>query len=182
MNSDDEGPWQEANAHLTRANSIYITMHNISASYAQLAVRSAILLNGGALFAMPAFFAAIMGKEVAEAIVVSAMVKAGALFIAGIVAAAVCCLIAYIDYQLNAESERGEAHLETQNLFEKYDADTFHRMKKDREEYRTEMKTFLQRISKWNSRTSQLGLLSGILSYVFFCWASYIAGMAIIQN
>lgn len=163
----------------SRSSGEYVAFHGISAAYGQLTVRSALLLNGGALFAMPAFFAAILGTDEARA-VADAIVLAAGLYVAGIIFAALCSALAYANYQAGAFQNLTEGYSEILDVQEQHDQTTFHRNKEWRDNYRTENKRrlrFLDRFLRW---TTWIAVVLGACSYVCFVAASYRAGVALL--
>jgi len=149
---------------------------NASAGYGQLAVRSAMLLNGGALFAFPAFISST-GKL---AIISDTLVLlSGGSFIAGIVFAAICSYLAYLNFQFNVFSLDWQRLKEFSEIEEGYDYTSKHRMKKDRAEYRNELDAGITKFEKRVWWTMLIGNISGILSYLTFIIGCFLAGVAL---
>ena len=177
--SKDKQTWQETDALRSRGDAVFIAMHNNSSAFAQLSLRSALLLNGGALFALPAFFASM--KTTAEIQkVVPDILWAAQLFVVGILLAALSSFIGYVSYQLFAEIHLGEGGLAAVKVEEREDPEASNAMRKARTDYFEEVKPWISRRQTGNFIASWAAVICGLSSYVFFCWACYVSGGALI--
>lgn len=118
LEEERELPYTRADKSLDRYNALFISMQRNSASFALLGVRSAFVLNGAALFAFPPIFLALSqnGNSPAEKLIWPA-----AAFVIGILFAGLCALVAYINFQLFAESTKYDEQLDLIDLTQIHD-------------------------------------------------------------
>jgi hypothetical protein len=160
------------------SNARYLAAFSALVSYGQLAVRSAFLLNGGILFALPTFIIAVRSGSVqtdpANLIVPSALFATGVLF------AALTCLSAYYNFQYNLFGIESERLREFSSIEEGYDLDSVHRLKKSRKDYRASLDKDIsnfESVVKWTVRT---GIGFALASYLCFFGGCYFTAIAML--
>jgi hypothetical protein len=162
-----------------RAASYFLSLHAISGDYGQLAVRSALVLNGGAIFAMPAFFAAIQSEsEIHQSL--NGIVFSATTYVLGIIASALCSFVAYANYQAAAEEFMEEAQLQILEIQERFDDVTFHRNQPWRALNREEKRKRISLLSKFGSWTTWIGVGLGFSAYFLFCLGCFIAARTLL--
>ena len=134
-----------------------------SVSYAQLALKWAFLLNGGALIALPT-----ITKQLAA---ITDPKSAATNFVIGLVLAAVSCVFAYVNFMHLAQSSRSEGiKSEWQITMNYYGSDEGNQQQKETiEKLNSGIKTSALVVNS----TLWLSLIAGILSYIGFIVGSY---------
>jgi hypothetical protein len=149
-----------------------------SVSYGLAATRSAFLLNGGILFALPAYVSATRDKATAE--VTHYIVWAACSYVVGIVCAAVVCLVAYLNFQWHAHNVEMERLQQFSKIEEGYDTTFTHRLKEPRDRHRTELEAITASLEGKINMTARLGVLFALLSYLAFVVGCYFAAHAML--
>ncbi|MBC2859502.1 hypothetical protein [Stappia sp. 28M-7] len=162
---------------LDRNNARYIACMQHSASYGMLAVRSAFILNGAALFALPPVYISLLREAPQQE--PSLLYLPATMFVLGIVFAALCAGGAYINFQIGALSERFEKNTESINIIKYNDNQYYERNEKIYDDYIKEIQPSIAKISRWVTGTAWVSLLFGILSFVLFFIGCYFAGGAL---
>lgn len=140
-----------------------VAFHNSSASYAQLAVRSALALNGGGLIALPTFLAAIY-KEGQIREILNEIIIIEISFLIGVVCAVICSYFSYRNFHRNIEIAKFCENFDVYELKNRCGIATGEDYEKINEEYKEyESKAFAKAHS-----TYILGNLCGFLSYIAF--------------
>lgn len=80
----------------SRLSSEKIAFHNISSSYIQITIRSAIILNGGALVGLPTFFTVIYNRDIPDHII-NLVVSNSVIFVFSIILAVVSSFTSYFN-------------------------------------------------------------------------------------
>lgn len=123
-----------------------------SISYAQIAVKWAFLLNGGALIAFPGFVTALGDKGTNVDLF---------WFVFGLTAIALCALVAYINFQCLAQIQYGEASKMKWEISDNPEEEIIKaKLEADRE---------IERLNGRVSLTYGLGIFTGCASYLLFC-------------
>lgn len=142
----------------------FVRWVDISAQYAQIALRGGFYLNGGALIALPPLMQWLGPAQVLG------VISAGYIFVVGIVLAALSALSAYANFMYLAQSASSLAYtnaLEVNNRHYEEPLDL-----QAHEEYQKQKK-----LEKGHGTrievTRILGLAFGVSAYVAFCWGIY---------
>ncbi|MEM8794085.1 MAG: hypothetical protein AAGE61_00855 [Pseudomonadota bacterium] len=177
---DNKNTFEIEHKILTRGDAEFTAMNHMSASYGQLGIRSSFVLNGGGLFAMPAFFAAILQKS-EILMVMDSIVLSGGVFILGIFCAALSCGVAYVNYQLAGDGALLGANSELYGFWKRngnkgnFDLRDFYAKKQEYNDLKA--KNFM----KWAKYTARGGLLLAIMSYLFFIGGAVAAGYTLLS-
>ncbi|WP_143027128.1 hypothetical protein [Rhodospira trueperi] len=123
-----------------------------SISYAQIAVRWAFMLNGGALIAFPGFVTALGNKGTEIDL---------SWFVAGLASIALCALIAYINFQCLAQMQYNEANKMRWIISGSADEVI--------KEEQSQIENENERLNGRVALTYGLGILTGCASYLLFC-------------
>ncbi|WP_168693120.1 hypothetical protein [Labrenzia sp. 5N] len=99
--------FSEIEAIRKRGNDTHIAFRNYSVAFSQLALRSAFLMNGGAMFAGLAFLGAL-SRASDDNTYLTGFIVACACFVVGIIAAAAAALSAYLNYESHSLREQYE--------------------------------------------------------------------------
>lgn len=129
--------------------------------YAQLALRSAFLLNGGAVIALLTFIGSTVGKAVNGVAVSPALfVPAFQTFIAGLVLVCLAMTLAYYNYMGHHGAKADPGSL-ANNII------------KQQGTWPTDYSTGKRRLVRW---THWLAVACGVLSLLAFIWGSVLVG------
>ena len=153
-----------------RTNPFFLGFLQASASYGQLATRSALLLNGGALFALPPFAAAMSGTTN----VGPTLIQPASCFVVGIVTAALCAYAAYWNFQYNIAQLGEMVAKEMSEIEEGYDDTYKHRLQKSRADFQQERTRGITKFGRRISLTLWFANAFGVFSYIAFVTGSWL--------
>lgn len=151
-----------------------------SVAYGQIAVRSSFLLNGGILFVLPTYVAAIGGVDSEDSRI--CLIASASFFVFGIICSALVCFSAFLNFQWNIDSleaERAQALAEIEELFD----DTGNKEKSNERE-----KIYHESISmrENNVRKTRVSFVISMAltaaSYACFVVGCALAGLAILPD
>ncbi|GAB2206053.1 hypothetical protein ROS1_28690 [Roseibium sp. ROS1] len=165
----------EIGAVLDRGNAKYIASLQLAAAYGQIALRSALVLNGGALFAGLAFMGAIAKGDSLQSIS-TGFFAASACFVFGIFGAALGSFAAYKNFIHGAEWIVFDTEIEATEKSKKYFSSYY---MENREEYEnTQLKNTNKRddVGKKLDQTALFSTVLGISSYIFFTVGCIVVG------
>lgn len=149
-----------------------------SVSYGLAATRSAFLLNGGILFALPAYVSATRDKSSVE--ITSGILWAAGSFVLGLIFAALVCFVAYLNFQWNAHHVEMERLSQFSKIEEGYDETYSHRLKDPRERHRAELLDIGNTLETNINLTAKFGMGFAFLSYIAFVVGCYFAACAML--
>ncbi|MGQ2927410.1 MAG: hypothetical protein ACT6RL_14965 [Neoaquamicrobium sediminum] len=149
-----------------------------SVSYGLAATRSAFLLNGGILFALPAYVSATRGD--ASTIVTSNITWAAGCYVVGVLFAALVCLVAYLNFQWHAHNVEMERLTEFSKIEEGYDETYAHRLRESRERYREQLNKITASLEGRINLTAKLGVACALCSYIAFIAGCFFAARAML--
>ena len=168
-----ERAWQARQEITSRQDAKVMAWIAASAEYGRLVLNSALLLNGGALFVLPAYIAQV-GPAKVEA---TPLILSAGSFILGIVLAAICGSAAFCNFQAAAESARVEGEQGRSGIDGLYDSDS------DKER-RVRLDTGLQKLQEATgqvlTRTLRIGLSTCAASFVAFGTGCIFAAQAML--
>lgn len=159
---------------LDRANVRGIAFNQMSANFAMLAVRSAFLLNGAALFALPPVLIGFSNNG--DSVAASSLYWPAAYFVFGVVASGVCSFVAYINYQIIAESSDNLQRLEYVKWHSDHMPEYYEANKKHFEETKSINLPKLTSANKWASITAWIGVIFAAASFGCFFRGCQLAG------
>ena len=145
--------------------------------FSSLVVRSAFLLNGGALVIFPTFLAAL--KDNPESIDEKLVMTAALFLIVGILFAAFCSWLAYMNYNWTVHRVSYERGRDLLLIDEYHDVATFHSKRDYRDRTLLWYKERLVRNSRLTEWSFYVSNVSGIFSYLFFFIGAYYSGRSI---
>jgi len=175
MESSWEQRWKETQDVHQRINGQLTDLLKISADFGLLIVRSAIVLNGGALLALPAYFSAVKNAELLNS---TELLTAAVWFIVGIILAILTSYCGYVNFQANAHVLMAEREKEILEIEEGYDTTHKHRLAKDRKFTREYWQKSEEKGTKFVNWTLWLAQIFGFGSYIAFIVGSYCGGLA----
>jgi hypothetical protein len=149
-----------------------------SVSYGLAATRSAFLLNGGILFALPAYVSATRGNTLP--LVTSNILWAAGCYVIGILSAALVCLVAYLNFQWHAHNVEMERLSQFSKIEEGYDNTYTHRLREPRERYREELGKIVASLEVRITLTAKMGIAFAVLSYIAFIVGCVFAARAML--
>jgi hypothetical protein len=132
-----------------------------SGAWARLGIQYSLIVNAGALAALPY----LLAQGSAYRIDVSDASAAACIFAAGLFSAAVCCLFAYLNLQIMAEAYWADWDAEMKNMVDRHF---------EHEQFRKEVPLDVaraKRIRKHVAWTVKVGVVLGVGS-----WVAFIAG------
>lgn len=158
-----------------RGSEASMAYQQLSAGYAMMAVRSSLLLNGGAMFAGLAFIGALARNGNDSPFSVGFIV-ASACFVLGILSAASCALAAYFNYQSFSNYEIYDSEQKAlKKCIEFYPGDFA-----DIKEAVDQDNSFWDKQSRKSESeialTFKIGVGTGVASYVFFMIGCVVVG------
>lgn len=176
--SPHELTWKETQDAYLRFNPRVIESQRLSAAYAQLAVRSALVLNGGALFVLPAYISTVSSTD--ESIPEITLLVAAAFFIAGILTAVLCAYFAYWNYTFHSWDHEYDLKKEIQEIKEGYDTTHQIRLEKARDRWHEDLDDLKAKNGKRINLTAWIGNALGVISYIAFVVGCYFGGRAML--
>lgn len=176
--SPHELTWKEIHETHLRFNPLIIEGQRLSAAYGQIVVRSALFLNGGALFVLPAYISTVASAE--GPIPQTTLVIAAAFFISGIICAVLCAYIVYWNYMLLTGDYEYELIKETQRIKEVYDTTHQIRLAKARDSWYEQINELKRKNRKRINWTLWAANALGLIAYFAFVAGCYFGGKAML--
>lgn len=161
-----------------RTTPLHLEYMQGSRTYGEVAVKSSLVLNGGALLAFPAYIAALGNPG--DSLPVGLISTSATLFVVGIIAGAFTALLAYLNFQMHSVIVQVERDQEIEKIEADYDILTQHRLKKRREANRVWAEGISMRYNKYVDITFWTAVLLGCTAYVLFVAGAYFAGKAMV--
>ena len=159
-------------------NSRFNGFFSASVSYGLAATRSAFVLNGGILFALPAYVSAT--REHGSSVVTSNITWAAGCYVIGVLFAALVCLVAYLNFQWHAHNVEMERLSQFSKIEEGYDDIYTHRLRESRERYREQLDEIVTKLEGRINWTAKLGIAFALCSYIAFIAGCFFAARAML--
>lgn len=170
-------------AKRTEINELYVGMHlenwRLSAAFSTLAVNTSFILNGGALFLFPAVIASF--RESNLPLDVTLLFVGMGCFVAGIMLAAVACLMGYRNFSHHAwlrDDERQAALIDAEMVYSATTTTTRSNLGRRRDAYQSRQKIRMSKIH----RTFHIGVICGIVSFIMFVVGCFIAAKVLVAD
>ncbi|MCR9060610.1 MAG: hypothetical protein NXI02_24960 [Rhodobacteraceae bacterium] len=165
----------EIEAIRKRGHDAHMAYRGLSATFSSMAIRSALLLNGGAMFAGLAFIGALARSDSEES-VAGGFIAASVCFIFGIATAALAAFMAYENYEAQSDHEQCTSHKDVLNMSVKFFPEDhkngMDKVDADNKHWDKEIDFHENKIVK----TQRWAIRYGIASYLFFIAACIIVG------
>ena len=142
-------------------------------AYGSLALKSAYILNGGGLLALPAFAQIFKVDNSFTADQYTGLYIAGILFILGLIGAAVSTVIANLNYGYGHHRELSTANLRTFELRKLYYPRSDETAVKALEDQMDEARVAIQDANKGLGKTYKPAFIVGFASYITFISGSF---------
>ena len=165
--------WKETQDVHTRSIPQKMEFNKIAADFGLLIVKSALVLNGGALLALPAYISAINAEPQADA---ELLYTSAACFIGGIILATLTAYCAYLNFLSHAGIVESQSESEIIEIEEDYDITHQHRLAPHRKVSRDELQKWTGIHTKIANCTVLLAQIFGLATYVLFIVGCYYGG------
>ncbi|MBG6211368.1 hypothetical protein IWQ49_006053 [Labrenzia sp. EL_126] len=151
---------------LDRSAAQFVAFNQLSANFAILAVRSSFLLNGAALFALPPVL--ISFSRNGGSLLVNDLYWPASFFVFGVLFAGFCCFVAYLNYQIIAESEHSRQRLEYVKWHIQHNYEHYLAIQEYFDDVVSEHQPITDRATKWAFRTAWAGVTFAVGSFLCF--------------
>ncbi len=159
-----------------RGSDTHVAFRNLSGNFSQLAIRSAMVINGGAMFAGLAFIGALTSAD-AESNYWAGFIAAWVCFAGGIAFAAACTLAAYLNYESHALRELSNTEVEVIRISKSYYPDFYSDQTKAIEDNTAFWSEEIEKHEKIIVTSQKFGLGFAIVSYVLFIVGCTVVGV-----